>query len=227
MSPCLYILDIQLISISFQWPVPFYISCTASCSTFSPRWYPSLCIMLLGGEWVREPLKLFFNGTKLDARMHFWARLLSSLTAADCRDAGSVLKGPDLPELREWRVTCEACLDKESFISGLNDSLVKLCHCTCKPACKFMVASIRLVCYDDISQLDDNNVSKFNLLIQDLHDSRNSQISCYWRNIQISVCATTTTTTTTYGLIPFLLCYFIARFLLLQLRLIPSLEELL
>jgi hypothetical protein len=158
-------------------------------------------MLLTSGECDGEPLKRFFSDFKLKKTTKFWTRLSTCLDVTGYQDVESTLRGPDLFELWERRNTIENCQDKERFIVSLHNSLVKHCHCRCKQACDFMVANIRLNC-NDYPLRRTNKVSKFNLLFQDLHDIQDSQSGCYWRDIQISVCATTTT----YRPIPILRC---------------------
>ncbi|UKZ93088.1 uncharacterized protein TrAFT101_008020 [Trichoderma asperellum] len=178
-----------------QWPNSYYQVGATDSGDFSPSWYPSLNMLLTSKEYVREPLRKFFSDFKRKATKQFWTRLSASLDAAGIQDSESTLRGPGRSELRERRNTIETCQDKKDFIDSLHKSLAKYCQCRCEPACDFMAANIRLNCNDKSPHRTDN-ISKFNLLFQDLHSIQNSQSSCYWRDIEISVCVATATTVT-------------------------------
>jgi hypothetical protein len=151
-------------------------------------------MLLTSGECTRDSLKNFCLHYKLKNKQAktFWTQLSKSLDTAGNHNVEFTLRGPDYSELLGRRITTENCQDKEPFILNLYNSLVKHCHCRCKRACDFMTANIGLNFYDS-SQRRNAKFSKFNLLFQDLHDVQDSESGYYWRDIQISVCATTTT----------------------------------
>jgi hypothetical protein len=148
-------------------------------------------MLLINGECIRESLKIFFDHFKHKQATTFWMQLLTSLDTAGHYDVEFTLRGPDHSQLVDRGIAIENYQDKGPFILSLYNSLVKHCQCRCKQACDFMTANVRLNCHDG-SQRRNAKFSKFNLLFQDHHDTQGSQPGCYWRDIQISVCATTT-----------------------------------
>jgi hypothetical protein len=158
-------------------------------------------MLMKDGVYVRVSLKILFDDITQKLNQQFWMQLLASLNAAVNKDAEPLLRGPPLSELFEKRYQIDDCQDKEDFIISLHNSLAKSCYCRCIPACDFTTANIHLNHNDEVSSRIDN-ISKFNLLFQDRHHIQNSQSRCYWRDVEIAVCAAATTQ---YGSTSFLL----------------------